>query len=67
MANGAGVPIAVVVKDYTSITGESGEGKEIAKFRHGDLRLDEFVQVFGRLVGDKVEADNIIRTTSNIQ
>lgn len=67
VANGATQPVTVVVGDQTSITGEPSQTGETATFTLQDLKQYEFIQVFGRLVGDRVEADNIIRATSTTQ
>lgn len=68
VTNGATAPVTVVVGNQTSITGEPSQTTgETATFNFQDLQQYEFIQVFGRLVGDKVEADNIIRATSTTQ
>lgn len=67
VANGATAPITVVVGDQTSITGEPDQDGDTSIFKLQDLRQYEFIQVFGRLVGDKVEADNIIRSGTTNQ
>lgn len=62
ISNGSSPSISVVIENETAIYEPPAEGSDqIVNLTVGDLGQDELVQIFGRLEGNEVVAESIIR------